>query len=71
MVVIHIKHGDNDGFLYETTCDTSNDVLIRDLVQVWNLRIRLKQLCGSIRELAKYGPMKPPDKVGLDEVRYS
>jgi hypothetical protein len=33
------------------------------------MRIRLQQLCGGLRELAKYGPMKPLDKCGLDEVR--
>ena len=32
MVVLHIKKSENDGFLYETTCDTSNDTLIRELV---------------------------------------
>jgi hypothetical protein len=32
MVVINVKQGD-DGFLYETTCATTNDALIRDLVR--------------------------------------
>lgn len=68
MVVIHVKQSDADSFLYETTCSTSNDEMIRDVVEVWNLRIRLLQLCGAIIELAKYGPMKQPDKAGLDEV---
>lgn len=69
MVVIQIKTSESDSFLYETTCDTSNDTLVRDIVNVWNTRIRLFQLAGSIRELAKYGPMKPPDKVGLDVIQ--
>ncbi len=68
MVVIHVKQSDADSFLYETTCSTSNDEMIRDVVEVWNLRIRLLQLCGAIIELAKYGPMKQPDKAGLDDV---
>ena len=69
MVVIHIKSGDQDGFLYETTCATTNDALVRDLVKVWNLRIRLQQLAGGIRELAMYGPMKNPKDAGLDEIQ--
>lgn len=69
MVVIQIKTSDSDSFLFETTCDTSNDSLLRDIVDVWNIRIRLSQLTGSIRELAKYGPMKPMDKVGLDVIQ--
>jgi len=68
MVVIQIKNGDSDGFLYETTCSVTNDALVRDLVKVWNLRIRLGQLSGAVRELARYGPMKHPNKAGLDEI---
>lgn len=69
MVVIQIKTGDSDSFLFETTCSTSNDAMIREVVEVWNTRIRLFQLAGSIRELAKYGPMKATDKVGLDVIQ--
>ena len=68
MVVIQIKTSDQDSFLYETTCDTSNDQLVREITQVWNLRLRLGQLVGAIREMAKYGPMKHPNKAGLDEI---
>jgi len=69
MVVIHVKRSDKDEFLYETTCATSNDTLIRELVEVWNLRLRLAQLAGSIQEMGKYGPMKKPEEAGLDEVK--
>eukprot|EP01031_Cornospumella_fuschlensis_P030366 gene30366-36690_t len=69
MVVIQVKGSEDNTFLYETTCDTSNDDLVRDLVRIWNLRIRLAQLAGGIRELAKYGPMKHPDKAGIDEIQ--
>ena len=67
MVVIQIKNSDKDTFLYETSCDISNDQLLRDLVNVWNLRLRLRQLIGGLREMALYGPMKEPNKVGIDE----
>lgn len=68
MVVIQIKTSDQDSFLYETTCDTTNDSLVREITQVWNMRLRLGQLCGALREMAKYGPMKHPNKAGLDEI---
>jgi len=68
MVVIQIKKSDTDSFLYETTCETSNDTLIRELCEINNLRVRLRQLGGALAELGRYGPMKPPDKAGLDEV---
>lgn len=71
MVVFHVKSGDSDAFLYEASCETNNGKLIRDLVEIWNLRIRLRQLCGSIRELGEYGPMKQPEKVGIDHIKES
>lgn len=69
MVVIQIKNSDKDTFLYETSCNISNDQLLRDLVNVWNLRLRLRQLIGGLREMALYGPMKEPNKVGIDEIQ--
>ena len=69
MVVIHVKKGDKDSFLYETTCATSNDTLIRELVEIWNMRLRLIQLAGGIREMGEYGVMKKPDLAGLDEIK--
>ena len=68
MVVIHIKHGENDGFLYEVPCETSCDEAIREIVRIWNTRIRLAQLCGALPDLAQFGPMKKPDKAGLDTI---
>ena len=69
MVVLQVKNGDNDGFLYETACATSNDALVRELVQIWNLRIRLRQLSGGILDLARHGVMKHPQKQGIDEIQ--
>ena len=68
MVVFQIKSGEHDTYLFEASSETTNDKLIRDLVDVWNLRIRLRQLAGGLRDLAKYGPMKQPDKAGLDTI---
>jgi len=69
MVLFQVKRGEKETFLYETTTVTSNDAVIRELVEIWNLRLRLSQLCGSLRELGQYGPMKKPDKAGLDEIQ--
>lgn len=71
MVVCHCKSGQGekaDGFLFESTAQATNEVLIKDLVEVWNLRIRVKMLANSVRQLAEFGPMKPPNQQGLDEV---
>lgn len=69
MVVIQIKTGEVDSFLYENGCEASNDAVIRDIVKIWNLRLRLQQLIGGIRDLAVYGPMKLPDKAGIDKIQ--
>ena len=51
-----------DGFLFESTVKATNEELIKELVEVWNLRVRVKMLVNSVRQLAEYGPMKPPNK---------
>lgn len=68
MVLFNVKKGEKESFLYETTTTTSNDVVVRELVDIWNMRLRIGQLCGAIREMGQYGPMKKPDAAGLDEV---
>lgn len=68
MVLFNVKKGEKESFLYETTAATSNDVVVRELTDIWNMRLRIGQLCGAIREMAQYGAMKKPDAVGLDEV---
>jgi len=69
MVVFHIKNGQQDGFLFEASVNDSNDDLIRSLVQVWNTRLRVGLLAGSVRELAKFGPAKPQDDQGIDSIK--
>lgn len=68
MVVIHVKRTETDQFLYETTCDTSNDNLIRHLVKISNTRIRVVSLVDALKNLAQHGPSKHPNKCGIDEI---
>lgn len=69
MVVALVKHGNADAFLFETTCKTSNDDLIRDLTTVWNKRLIIERLAGAAMELGKHGLMKEPEKQGIDSVQ--
>lgn len=71
MVVIHVKYGQDDEFLFETTCATSNDELIKSLVEVHNKRAQLAFLCGALRDLGEYGPAKPTNEQGIDELKES
>lgn len=70
MVLFHIKHStDQDEFLYETTLNSKNADVMEDIISIWNIRLRLRLLCGALEDLANYGPMKPPDQAGLDEIQ--
>eukprot|EP00947_MAST-08B_sp_MAST-8B-sp1_P005003 g5003.t1 len=67
-VLLEIKKSETEKFLFETSCATANADLIDQVARAWNLRLRIEQLCGACDELGKHGPMKPPDKMGIDEI---
>jgi len=68
MVLIHCKYkGEEHSFLYETTVEINVKDLIKELVEVHNLRLRLQRLKSEGDDLASHGPCKPLDKQGLDE----
>ena len=69
MVLIIIKRSDNDQYAVETTSDRPVTELITELVQIWNLRLRLAQLIGSLPQLADHGVMKHPEQQGIDEIQ--
>jgi len=69
MVVIVLKKSDKDQFLFETTISTSNDEMIRQLVRIWNMRLKTELLSGAVEELAKFGPTKPESERGIDEIQ--
>ena len=71
MVVLSIKYPEGDGFIFETTTETSNDDLIASLVAIHNGRLRARTVIDSVRSLALYGPLKKPDDVGNDYVRFN
>jgi hypothetical protein len=66
MVLINIKLGEQEGFLYETTCATSNDTLIRELSAIHNSRIRLANLVSTTPALFQHGVAKHPQNQGID-----
>ena len=66
MVLIHCKYkGEEHSFLYETTVEIAVKDLIKELVEVHNLRLRLQRLKSEGDDLASHGPCKPLDKQGL------
>ncbi|GAQ87001.1 hypothetical protein KFL_003250040 [Klebsormidium nitens] len=61
MVLIHVKRSEEDQFLFETTCSEEVDTLIRQLVNITNLRGRISRLQQEGEQLAKHGPARPPE----------
>lgn len=55
--------------MIETTSDRSVDDVISELVYIWNLRLRIAQLVGSLPQLADHGVMKAPEQQGIDEIQ--
>lgn len=68
MVVFLIKNSDEDQFLFESTIEESNDVLIRQLVHIWNTRLQIKRLSQAATALQHHGPAKPAKEHGIDEI---
>ena len=58
MVVVEIKRSDTDVWLFNTTCATSNDALIRALVRVWNKRYAVQRLAAAVEQQQKTGEQR-------------
>lgn len=65
MVLVHIKRGNESQFLYETTVKTPINQLNKQIVSMYNGRLKIGRICSEIEELAKHGPMFPPEILGL------
>merc|ERR1711988_1773124 len=67
MVMLHVKRGEKDGFLFETTTTTEVDVVVNEVIETQNMRLKLNRLVSAAEGLAAHGPMKPPEQQGLDD----
>ncbi|XP_032598986.1 cilia- and flagella-associated protein 298 [Drosophila grimshawi] len=67
MVVLHVKLGDQNVFLYETSVTETTDTVIRELISVFNGRLKIQRICMEIEELAEHGTMLPHEMQGLND----
>lgn len=67
MVLLHIKRETESQFLYETSKTVPISELVSDIVNIYNGRLKIKRVASEVEELAKHGPMFPPDILGLLE----
>ncbi|RLU24429.1 hypothetical protein DMN91_002518 [Ooceraea biroi] len=67
MVRMHVKKGDESQFLYDTHVEANVNDVIRDIVIIYNGRLKISRICYEMEELAKHGVMLPPDIMGLTD----
>lgn len=67
MVLLHIKRGNESQFLYEASVTMPIAHLNKDIVLMYNGRLKIGRICCEMEELAKHGPMFPPEILGLAE----
>lgn len=67
MVILHIKRGTENSFLYETIVAATVSQVTREIVTIHNGRLKVGRICGEIEELMKHGPMFPPEILGLTD----
>jgi hypothetical protein len=54
-------------FIVEASVNDSVEDVTKKAATMHNTRMRVRRLVGAVRQLVKYGPMKPHDKHGLSE----
>lgn len=67
MVILHVKHGDESQFLYNTTVTATTDSVIEDVTAIYNGRLKISRICYEMEELAKHGTLFPPEILNLYE----
>ncbi|XP_033635637.1 cilia- and flagella-associated protein 298-like [Asterias rubens] len=67
MVKLHVKHGEESQFLYECTVKTPIDDLMKELVHIYNERLKISRLCQEIQDLSEHGVSLPPNMQGLTD----
>lgn len=55
MVVVHLKRREGNEFLFTTTANVELSVLIPQLVEIHNLRVKIEELANNLETLANAG----------------
>ncbi|XP_050669405.1 cilia- and flagella-associated protein 298-A [Leptidea sinapis] len=67
MVILHVKRGDENQFLYETNVNNSVDDVVKDIVAIFNGRLKVTRICYELDELQKHGTFLPLEMQGLTD----
>eukprot|EP01112_Ceratiomyxa_fruticulosa_P009823 TRINITY_DN2578_c0_g1_i1.p1 TRINITY_DN2578_c0_g1~~TRINITY_DN2578_c0_g1_i1.p1 ORF type:complete len:282 (+),score=62.63 TRINITY_DN2578_c0_g1_i1:327-1172(+) len=67
MVILHIKKGEESLFLFETTTDIVVSQLVFELVEIFDLRLRIVWISELVKLLVEKGPLKRVSEESLEE----
>ncbi|MEE6468017.1 hypothetical protein FKM82_008144 [Ascaphus truei] len=67
MVRLHVKHGDESQFLFDTTVNVSLEELVKQITAVYNGKLKIDRICSEMRDLAEHGIVMPPNMQGLTD----
>ncbi|XP_054732007.1 cilia- and flagella-associated protein 298 isoform X2 [Anastrepha obliqua] len=67
MVLLQVKRGDENLFIYETNVGEGTTEIIRDITAIYNGRLKVYRICSEIEELIEHGTMLPPEMIGLTD----
>lgn len=65
MVILHVKRADTNQFLYETHTGILIADLVKELVELNNMRLKIDRAAQAFEDLASKGPLKPEALRGL------
>ncbi|XP_002155694.1 cilia- and flagella-associated protein 298 [Hydra vulgaris] len=71
MVKLHVKRGDESQFIFETTVKEQVDVVIEELLKIYNGRLKIDRLFHEMESLELHGIMLPSNMQGLTEEQIS
>ncbi|KAM3936447.1 cilia- and flagella-associated protein 298 [Leptodactylus fuscus] len=67
MVRLHVKHGDESQFLFDTTVNVSVEELTKEVASIYNGRLKVSRICTEMEELVEHGVTLPPNMQGLTD----
>lgn len=67
MVILLVKRGDENQFLYETDVEKEVDEVVKEITAIFNGRLKVTRICYEFEELWKHGTFLPPEMQGLNE----
>ncbi|XP_065370128.1 cilia- and flagella-associated protein 298 [Calliphora vicina] len=67
MVILQVKRGDENLFLYETSVNENTTNIIKDITAIYNGRLKIERICMEMEELASHGTLLPPEIMGLTD----